>query len=1031
MSSLSEPFIRRPVMTTLMMLSLLIAGLMAYRQLPVSDLPNVDYPVINVRANLTGASPEVMANTVAAPLEREFMTIPGLKVVKSTSSPGSTYITLEFDIDKRMDDASLDVQSAIARAEPSLPKGMSKKPVYYKQNPSQQPIIYLALTSSTLPLSQIYEYANNVLGKRISMIEGVANVQVYGPKHQIDIRLNPHALILKDLSIEQIKNAVVEGNPHLPSGDLVGETTTLALNTQGQLIDKNEYAQIIIKKEQGSIIRLDDVADVSDGPRQDHIYFKYIEGNKEEATVILAVQRLPGANSVAVSGAIQELIPQLKEDLPQSLTLVTLFDRAHSIRESIADVQLTLLIALALVVGIIYFYLGKGTDTLIPSLVLPMSLIGTYFIMYFLGFSIDNLSLLALTLSIGFVVDDAIVVVENIVRHIELGEKPFEAAVNGAKQISFTVLSMTLSLTASFIPLLFLGGLVGKVFREFAITISSAILISGFVSLSLTPMLCSLLLKKRDKTERKSLIAHLGEQFNERLLELYRVGLNYALKHQKFVLGCGVVTLLGTVALFKILPMRFLPGDDIGYLFVSSKTRVGSSPQEIIKHQKQVTDLVKEDPAIEQMVSWVSSNSGQAFAKLKEPSKREATQTIVGRINQKLAQIPGIRGYAASIPLLDLSLGDSSEDRYFIRLKGPELAELANYADLLVGKMRQVPGFHNVTSNLEMNRPQLEITLLRDHASIYQVTAQEIQSALLNAYSGHTITHIELPDDQYDVTLGVMDVFQKESPALNQLYVKSRASGKQVPLASVAKWKEIAGPRSIHHVDQFPAATVGFSLDPSIPLNEALSTVKSFAAEVLPPRITWKTEGVAEAFESTFSNLWFLIMIAVLVSYIVLGTLYESFIHPFTILSSLPLAAIGGLITLWVFGESLSLYSLVGLILLIGIVKKNGIIMIDYAIEAEHIHGKSSYQAIYEACLTRFRPMMMTTFAAIMGALPIAIGIGASGAARRPLGLVIVGGLLLSQMLTLFLTPVVFLTIDRLKQRLKQKRPTLSPSNSS
>ncbi|NGX42514.1 MAG: Multidrug resistance protein MdtB [Chlamydiae bacterium] len=1016
--NLSEPFIRRPVMTTLIMIAILIGGILSYNTLPVSDLPNVDYPVIVIEAGVTGASPKVMASTVASPLEQELMTIPGLKEVRSTNSQGRTSITLEFDIDKKMEVAAQEVEAAISRAIHYLPAKMEQKPTYTKQNPSQEPIMYLLVTSTTLTLPQIYDFAHTVVAQRLSMVDGVAGVKTYGPKHKIDIRVNPELLAMKGLSMGEVKRTIMEGNPNLPSGGLSSDIRKLSLFTDGQLETKEEYQRLVLKEKDGSLIRLEDVATVKDGPSQDSVYFRYISENQDKFCVIMAVERLPGANSVNVSKAIHNLIPELNKELPGALNLTVIFDKAHWIEESINDVQFTLILALILVICIIYFYLGRASDTVIPSLVLPLSIIGTFLVMNFLGYSLDNLSLLALTLCIGFVVDDAIVVVENIVRHIEKGEKPLQAALNGTKQISFTVLSMTLSLTASFIPLLFMGGVVGKVFREFAVTLAIAILISGFVSLTLTPMLASRFLSKRTQ-EKRSTVGLWGDRFNHTMMTLYKKGLNVVLRHRKTTLLCGALSLVVMVALFKTLPMDFIPHDDIGYVWVLTEGSVGLPTKEMIRYKKSIDEILKQDLNIEDFGTWTWEGTGMALIRLKPPKDRNPTQQVVFGLQGQLSQIVGTRSFVFSIPLLNLGIGGGGQNnRYHYTIKSRDLDELAHYVGLMKEKIQSDSRFQNVTSSLTLNKPQLNIEILRDRASMLGISAEEIESTLLDAFAGGTITNIETSQMVYDVTFGLQSEFQQNKASMEKLFIKSRSTGKNIPLATVAKWKEDVGTKDIEHLDQFPTAQISFALAEDFSIAEAIQSVEESARAILPPTTTGSMAGIAKVFAETFGNLWFLIGLAILVSYIVLGTLYESFLHPITILSTFPLAAIGGLITLYIFGEPLSLYSLVGIILLIGIVKKNGIMMVDHAVEAEQHHGKTPFDAIYEACLVRFRPMMMTTFAAIFGALPIAIGIGASGDVRRPLGLVIVGGLLFSQMLTLFLTPVVYLTLDRLQERL-------------
>ncbi len=1008
--NLSKPFILRPVMTTLIMFAIILGGIMGYQLLPVSDLPNVDYPVIRVQAMLPGASPNVIAETVATPLEKEFMTIPGVTVVKSENRAGFTQLHLEFKPDKKMDAAAQDVEAAISRAMNFLPSTMQNKPTYFKENPSQEPIMFLALTSPAMTLPDLYDYGHSVIGKRISMIDGVAHMQVHGPERQIEIHLDPGAMQVKEVTVGEVKQALLQANPHLPSGVLTGKTQTISIHTEGRLKTAEAYETLIIKDTQEGFIRLDDIADVIDGPDPDMSYFRYIAKGKNQPTVILAVHRLPNANTVKVSQAIHELLPRLEEELPHSISVVPIFEKASSIEESIFDVELTLIIALLLVILTIYFYFGRAKDTLIPSLVLPISVIGTFGIIYLLGFSLNNLSLLALTLALGFVVDDAIVVIENIIRNIEQGQSPFKAAVEGSKQISFTVLSMTLSLTASFIPLLFMRGTVGIVFREFAITLALAVLISGFVSLTLTPMLASRLLSQKD-TEQKTKVSKIGDAFNRYSLRLYEKALIIVLRYSKITALCGLLCVGGSVWLFKSLPLDFLPHNTIDYAFVGTQGPQGIAPKHLIKYKKTVDNILNDDPSVTDFISWTWQDFGQSFVRL-DPKKEDPTN----RLQEKLSKIPGVFTFVSKVPLLSLNLGGGSDGRLQYQLRSAEYDELVKVTQNLTEKIRQIPGLLNVKHDLEINRPQVKLEIQRERAALLGISAEEIEMALLNAYANTSITTIETAKGKIQIVLGVRESAQRDVDALEKLTLVSPKTGETIPLSTLTKWSEEAGPNVIHHLNQFPSASIGFTLGPENSMQNTVEEINKLAESTLPPSTIGKFEGAAKAFEETFGDIGFLVLITFLASYIILGILYESFIHPITILSTLPPAAIGGLLSLYIFGLPLSLFSLIGLILLVGIVKKNGIMMVDHAMELRKSSDTPAHQAILEACLVRFRPMMMTTFAAIMGALPIALGVGSSGDMRTPLGLVIVGGLLISQMITLFITPAFYVCLDKLQK---------------
>jgi len=1017
----SALFIRRPVMTTLIMLSILLFGAMGYRLLPVSDLPNVDFPTILVTASLPGASPETMATAVATPLERQFSTIAGLDSMTSVSSLGASQITLQFNLNRNIDAAAQDVQSAIARAQGQLPDDMPNPPSYRKVNPADQPILYLALTSPTLPLYALNEYGETMMAQRISMVSGVAQVLVYGSqKYAVRIQLNPKALASRGIGIDEVANAIRNANVNLPTGILYGTSKAFTVKASGQLTNAAAYHPIIVAHSNGDPVRLRDVGRALDSVENDKTAAWYVN----ERSLILAIQRQPGTNTVQVANDVKELLPAFRADLPASVSLNILYDRSESIQASVNDVKFTLVFTLFLVVFVIFLFLRSLPSTIIPSLAMPMSIVGTFAVMYLLGYSLDNLSLMALVLSIGFVIDDAIVMLENIVRHLEMGEGVFEAALNGSREIGFTIVSMTLSLAAVFIPVLFMGGIVGRLFREFAVTIGVAVIISGFVSLTLTPMLCSLFLRPQSLAEHGRFYL-LTERIYERILGLYGVSLRWFLRHRRTTMIFLAVVVAASMILFKVAPKGFLPAEDRGQVFAMTEAAEGISWNAMMNYQLAVAKIAAEAPNVDAFMSSAGAragsitgtNSGFLFILLKpKPERKLSVEQVIEELRQKLSQMPGIRVFMQNPPPIRIG-GRISKSQYQYTLQSTNTEELYRYAPLLAEKMRTLPGFLDVTTDLQLKNPQVNVEIDRDKASMVGVTAEQIEDALYSAYGSRPISTIYAATNDYEVIMELEPQYQMDPDALSMLYIRS-AGGQLVPLNSIATITQATGPLTINHSGQLPAVTVSFNLQPEYSLGAAVTTLERLAKTVLPATVTANFQGTAQVFQSSLRGLGLLLLTTILVIYIVLGILYESFIHPLTILTSLPLAGFGALVTLFLFGTDLNIYSFVGLIMLVGLVKKNGIIMIDFAIEAQRSYGKNPMDAIYEACIVRFRPIIMTTMAALMGTLPIAIGFGAGAEARRPLGLAVVGGLLFSQFLTLFVTPVFYLYMESVREKL-------------
>jgi HAE1 family hydrophobic/amphiphilic exporter-1 len=1022
--SFTELFIRRPVMTTLVMAGILIFGLVAYRSLPVSDLPAVDYPTISVSASLPGASPETIASSVATPLEKEFSTIPGIEVMTSTSTQGGTSISLQFALSRDIDAAAQDVQAAISQAMRSLPRDI-QPPSFRKVDPSSRAILYYALRSRTLPLPQLNEYAETFLAQRLSTVDGVAQVQVYGSmKYAVRIQLDPQQLAARSIGIDEVARSVENGNVNLPTGILWGTDKAYAVESRGQLENATDFGALVVAFRDGAPVHLRDLGRVVDSV-QDTKRASWFNG---ERAVVLAIQRQPGTNTVAVAERVKAEVQSLRGQIPPSVDISTLNDRSVSVKASVEDVKFTLYLALCLVVMVIFLFLRNLRATAIPSLALPMSIVATFAVMYLMGYSLDNMSLMALTLAVGFVVDDAIVVLENIVRHIERGESVLDAAIRGSREITFTVLSMTISLVAVFIPVLFLGGLIGRLFEEFAVTIGVAILVSGFVSLTLTPMLCSRWLKPHTESERHGWIYLAIERAWVASLRWYERSLGWVMRHRRTALAFSGLILVGTGVLFQVVPKGFIPSEDTNQLWATTETAEGTSYDAMVQHQQAAAAIVQEDPNIDGFMSAVGGggristvNQGRFIMHLKDRAERDMSADQVAQsLSGKLATVPGMRVFISNPPVLDIG-GRSSKSQYQFTLTSSDLEALYQASAALERRMQEIPGLSGVTSDLQILNPQVQVEIARDRASALGIDVNQIESALYNAYGARQVSTIYTPNDQYWVVMELLPEYQRDLSAMNLLHITGR-QGVSVPLGSLAKVTPGTGPLTVNHSGQLPSVTLSFDLEPGTSLGTAVERVEAAAREVLPSTISTSFSGTAQAFQQAQAGLAVLLVMAILVIYLVLGILYESFIHPLTILSGLPFAGFGALLALAVFGHDLSIYAYVGIIMLVGIVKKNAIIMIDFAIEAERNHGKTAREAILEAASVRFRPIMMTTMAALMGTMPIALGHGAGAEARRPLGIVVVGGLAFSQIITLYITPVIYTYFDALQERLGRRR---------
>ncbi len=1073
--NLSEIFIRRPVMTVLVMLAILLFGAMSYTLLPISALPSVEYPFIQVSASLPGATPEVMAASVAAPLERQFTEIAGLNSFNSSSSTGSTSISLQFDFSRRVDEAAKDVQAAISAAAGQLPTGMPKPPTYRKVNPSVAPILYLYLYSDTVPISTVDDYAEVTISQPISSISGVAQVNVFGQKqYAVRVQLDPKALASKGIGIDDVRSAIQQGNVSLPTGSLSGDHKSYLIGTNGQLSNADGYRALTVMYKNGAAVKLQDLGTVLDDVQNNKITNRYSDDKvTNKKAIVLAVQPQPGANTVQIVDAIKAMMPNLRAQVPESIQMGIFYDRSLSIRSSVDDVKFTLVLSICLVVLVIFLFLRNVTATIIPSLAIPVAIIGTFAAMYVLGYSLNNLSLMALTLAVGFVVDDAIVVLENITRHQEMGEGRKTAAFKGSREIGFTIVSMTLSLVAVFIPIMFMGGLIGKLFHEFAITISVAILISGFVSLSLTPMLCSRFLSAAPT--KPNLLYRFLEKSFDLLQRGYAWTLRPVLKYRSLTIVVSLMILLGTGYLFTLVSKGLIPYEDTGQITGNTKAAQDISFDNMLKHQQQIVRILRKDPNIAAINSTVgsggpngSANSGRITIRLKPRDQRKLnSEEIIKGFGSKLRGIPGIQAFLRSPPAIPLG-GQQTNSQYQLTVQSLDLAELRKYMPILLERVQAIPGLRGVDSDLQLATPQINVAVDHEKAALLGVSVAQIQRTLGDAYGSGQVSTIYGANNQYTVVLELKPEYQRDPSALSSLYVRSAApasttaqaanagqtsnntqatnsqatnttptantaqtlttaqtakAGVVLPLSSVATITQGIGPLTVNHLSGLPSATISFDTLPGVSLSDATALINKAAAEVLPSTVTASFQGAAQAFNDSFTSLGGLLIVSIVVIYLILGILYEDFIHPITILSGLPSAGFGALLTLLVFGVELNLYSFIGIILLIGIVKKNGIMLVDFAIERQrHIANILPQQAIYEACLVRFRPIMMTTMAALIGTIPIALGAGSGSEARRPLGIAIVGGLFFSQILTLYLTPVFYIYLESLRQYLGRKK---------
>jgi HAE1 family hydrophobic/amphiphilic exporter-1 len=1092
--NISEGFIRRPIATSLLMAAIALFGLVAYGSLPVSDLPNVDFPTLLVTAQLPGASPETMGSSVATPLENQFSMIAGLESMTSVNSLGSTQITLEFDLNRSLDGAAVDVQAAITQAARLLPQGMPTPPTFTKVNPADQPILYLVITSTTVPPWTLDEYAETRIAQRISMVSGVAQVQVLGSqKYAVHAQLDPHQLASRQIGINEVENALRNWNVNTPTGSIIGPHKAFTLQATGQLMNAAEYKDMVVTYRNGAPVRLGDLGNVIDGVEDQRTASWFYAHGENQRAITLGIQRQPGTNTIAVADAVKALMPQFKLELPQSVHMDVLYDRSDTIRESYRDVQFTMALTLALVIAVIFVFLRNIWATVIPSLALPFSIIGTFAVMYLLNYSLDNLSMMALILSVGFVVDDAIVMLENIYRHVEMGEDPLTASLVGSKEIGFTIVSMTLSLAAVFIPVLFMGGVLGRLFREFSVTICVAILISGVVSVTLTPMLCSRFLKAHKPghgPKKVSRFEAITEGAFQAMLRGYDRTLQIVLRHRPATMVAFVVVLALTALLFVLVPKGFIPDQDTDQISVTTEAAQGTAYDKLVEYQGQIADIISRNPNVEGLVSTIGGtasqtlggpNLGQIVVHLKpRGDRKELANDIIEKLRPELAGVAGMEVYLQNPPTVRIG-GQVSKSLYQYSLVSPDRQALYAASQQLVKAIgSQVPGIVDLTSDLEVTSPQVDVQIDRDKAAALGVTANQIENAFYDAYGPRWVSTIYAPVNEYKVLLELAPQFQADPASLSMLYFKATpnlgatqtaatalgggpaagsttagaaagggavgggagnlgglapsataAAGTVVPLDTLAKTTQVIGPQTVNHKGQLPAVTISFGLAPGASLGGVLTKVREVADATLPEGVSGQFEGAAKAFQSSLGNLAVLLVIAIMVVYIVLGILYESYIHPLTILSGLPSAAFGALVTLILFRMDLNIYAFVGMIMLIGIVEKNAIMQIDFALESERA-GNSSEKAIYEGCLIRFRPIMMTTMAALLGAVPIAVGYGAGGEARQPLGLVVVGGLLFSQLVTLYLTPVVYTYMAQLQAWMgaRQKKAVTATAHS-
>lgn len=1022
----SEHFIRKPVMTTLIMVALLLFGIGAYFQLPISDLPSVDYPVMTISVVYPGASPATMASTVASPLENQCMQIPGLQSIISDNTDGQTTITLTFDLDRNIDLAAPDVQAAISRAMNDLPSDLPTPPTYSKNNPSDAPVFYLMVTSDTMTAGQLYDFGHRAIGQRISMIKGVSQVQVWGAKTAVRIQVYPRKLAALKIGINEVAGALQTGTVTIPAGSLNGKFRTFSIEPKGQLLKASDYKKLIVAYRNNAPVRLGDIASCVDSLDNDVVDVMFGETREKKmrgGSVCVAISRQGGANTVALSRKIRETIDETRKEIPGSVKLTVFYDKAVQIVDSVNDVKTTIVLALILVVLVIFLFIGRVSDTVIPSITLPFSIVGTFILMKAAGFSLDNLSLMAITLSVGFLVDDAIVVLENSVRHIEMGEKPFVAAIRSSREITFTVISTSVALITVFVPLIFMGGVVGRNFREFALTVVFAIICSTIIALTLTPMMCARMLKPSGET--KTRMQKMVDKFEGGIKSRYGVLLTWVLHHRFVAVIVWVLCIGGTLWMFMILPKSFMPEGDSGAISGQMVMQQGTSTDQIRKFQGQVNDILINDPNIQNVFTasglrpGADQSTAVLVATLKPLKERKQMTVVVQSLRRKMAGLNAGFVYIMAIPAMKLSAGGESKaagSAYAYTLTSSDRDTLYKVAQQFQEKIESRKDiFIGVQTSAKLNMPQLTISMLRDRASSLGITVEDIEYGLSLAFAGGKTTTYKTDVDQYDVVVELAKEYRKVPENLASLYLRS-STGALVPLGSVVTWEETVGPQNVPHSDQLNSVTISFSLVPGVPLGNATAVLHEIERSVLPPTVSGSLQGEAQEFEEAVKSLGILLLVAVFIMYIILGILYESYIHPFTVLTTLPVAAFGGVATLLLFNSELSIYAYIGMFMLLGIVAKNGIMMVDFAKQAMD-EGKNGFDAIHGACLTRFRPILMTGLSTIMGAMPIALGYGADGTSRQPLGLIVVGGLAFAQVITLFVTPGIFLYMQSFQEK--------------